>query len=91
MPNCTAATPALTIFFGVAPYESNIEMHEKFWSSHLNRVAKSGFLIGARENGEWLGFRAFFEPGKSRLPYVTDFVSLVLSRMPGDFKKLTVV
>ncbi|KAF3014225.1 hypothetical protein E8E14_008553 [Neopestalotiopsis sp. 37M] len=72
------ATPALTIFFGAAPYESNIEMHEKFWSSHLNRVAKSGFLIGARENGEWLGFRAFFEPGKSRLPYVTDYVGLVL-------------
>ncbi|KAI0138248.1 hypothetical protein BJ166DRAFT_544594 [Pestalotiopsis sp. NC0098] len=67
------ATPALTIFFGAAPYESNAEMHESFWSSHLNRVAKSGLLIGARENGEWLGFRAFFEPGKSRLPYVTDF------------------
>ncbi|KAH6647110.1 hypothetical protein BKA67DRAFT_426490 [Truncatella angustata] len=48
-------------------------MHERFWSSHLNRVAMSGKLIGVREDGEWRGFRAFFEPGKSRLPYVSDF------------------
>ncbi|PVI02762.1 hypothetical protein DM02DRAFT_653250 [Periconia macrospinosa] len=67
------ATPALTIFFGAAPYEANVEMHEKFWSSHLNRVAMSGILIGARENGEWCGFRAFFEPGKSRMPYETTY------------------
>ncbi|KAK6063232.1 hypothetical protein SCUP515_12594 [Seiridium cupressi] len=69
-----AATPALTMFFGGAPYESNVDMHEKFWSSHLDRVAVSGMLIGAREDGEWRGFRAFFKPGKSRLPYVTDYV-----------------
>ncbi|KAK6073212.1 hypothetical protein SCUP234_08810 [Seiridium cupressi] len=63
-----AATPALTMFFGGAPYESNVDMHETFWSSHLDRVAVSGMLIGAREDGEWRGFRAFFKPGKSRLP-----------------------
>ncbi|CAI6333322.1 unnamed protein product [Periconia digitata] len=67
------ATPALTIFFGAAPYEDNVKMHEKFWSSHLNRVAMSGILIGAKEDGIWRGFRAFFEPGKSRMPYITDF------------------
>ncbi|KAI1847585.1 hypothetical protein JX266_006437 [Neoarthrinium moseri] len=69
------ATPALTIFFGAAPYEANVEMHERFWASHLNRVAMSGRLIGARARGggAWRGFRAFFEPGRSRLPYVSDF------------------
>ncbi|KAK9412962.1 hypothetical protein SUNI508_12157 [Seiridium unicorne] len=30
-----AATPALAMFFGGAPYESNVDMHETFWSSHL--------------------------------------------------------
>lgn len=71
-----AATPALTIFFGAAPYEENGEMHERFWASHLNRVAMTGILVGAREQGEWIGFRAFFEPGKSRQPYTSDFVSV---------------
>ncbi|KAK9786251.1 hypothetical protein SCARD494_11376 [Seiridium cardinale] len=70
------ATPALTIFFGDASYESNVEMHETFWSSHLNQITMSGMLIGAREDGEWRGFRAFFEPGKSRLPYVTGYKRL---------------
>lgn len=66
-------------------------MHEKFWASHLNRVALSGILIGARENGQWRGFRAFFPPGTSRLPYLPDFVRLPsrerflgFDRMPAD-------
>ena len=50
-------------------------MHEAMWASHLNRVAMSGRLIGAKHQGKWCGFRVFFEPGKSRAPYMTDFVS----------------
>jgi hypothetical protein len=49
-------------------------MHEAFWASHLNRVAQSGILLGAKEGDEWRGFRCFFEPGKGRAPYMTDFV-----------------
>ncbi|KAI1336918.1 hypothetical protein F5Y15DRAFT_190975 [Xylariaceae sp. FL0016] len=73
------ATPALTMFFGAAPYEDNVEMHERFWAAHLNRVAMSGILLAARDIGggvDWgtyHGFRAFFEPGKARSPYSADF------------------
>ena len=72
-----AATPALTVFFGAVPYENNVELHETFWASHLNRVAMSGILLGAREGRKWRGFRAFFEPGKARQPYTSDFVSIL--------------
>lgn len=75
---CAAATPALTIFFGPDQYEQNVEMHEAFWASHINRVAHSGILLGAKEGDEWRGFRCFFEPGKGRQPYVTDFVGVLL-------------
>lgn len=74
-----AAKPALAIFFGLSSYEDNIEMHEVFWASHLNRVAMSGILLGARENDDWVGFRCFFEPGKGWRPYSTEFVSMDLS------------
>ncbi|CAD6584852.1 MAG: hypothetical protein TREMPRED_003983 [Tremellales sp. Tagirdzhanova-0007] len=67
------ATPALTIFFGAAPYHGNEEMHESFWSSHLNRVAFSGILLGAKSDGQWRGFRCFFEPGQGRSPYSPAF------------------
>lgn len=74
-----AATPALTIFFGAAPHRDNKELHETFWASHLNRVAASGTLLGARldgdGDGDWRGFRCFFDPGKGRLPYTPEFVS----------------
>jgi hypothetical protein len=49
--------------FGFAPYEENREMHEAFWSAHLNRVALCGHLFGARVDNEWRGFRCLFAPG----------------------------
>lgn len=39
----------MAIFFGTASYEDNVEMHEAFWASHINRAARSGILLGARE------------------------------------------
>ncbi|KAL9085075.1 MAG: hypothetical protein Q9159_004890 [Coniocarpon cinnabarinum] len=67
------ALPALHIFFANAPYEKNIELHETFWSSHLARVAHSGILLGARQDGQWRGFRCFFKPDQGRDAYDVNF------------------
>lgn len=56
-------------------------MHEAFWASHLNRGAASGIMLGAEVDGDWRGFRCFFEPGKGRDPYTTELVSIFLSWM----------
>jgi hypothetical protein len=44
------APPALTIFFGAVPYENNVELHETFWASHINRCAHHGILLGAERS-----------------------------------------
>ena len=71
----SAAIPALTIFFNRVPYDDDPELHETFWSSHLNRVASAGILLGAKAEGEWTGFRCFFKPGQGRYAYSPDYVS----------------
>lgn len=60
--------------FGPASYAENIELHEAFWAAHINRVAKSGILLGARDSSGWRGFRCLFPPGQGSQPFLPDFV-----------------